>query len=177
MHAASELMGVVFQLLHCLCKGAGDDNSCLVASERSSPFEADLSRHRHLSIQFKPPKASTHDVKNVYAVWGLPVADPSAPRSLYVCGDADDYAPELEDILASALVPSSHRKQPMILRFVGGHHCSFVQSLMQHRALRLLYFLEDAARFLKHFDRNFDGYDRILILQRFVFALIQFYRI
>ena len=131
MHAASELMGVVFQLLHCLCKGAGDDASCLVASEHCSPFEAELSRHRHLSIQFKPPKASTHDVKNVYAVWGLPVADPSAPRSLYVCGDADDYAPELEDILAAALVPSSYRKQPMILRFVCGCRCPLGQNLMQ----------------------------------------------
>jgi hypothetical protein len=118
MHPASELMGVVFHLLHSLCKGAGDDITCLVNSERNSPFEAELSRHRHLSIQFKPPKADVYDVKNVYAVWGLPVADPSAPRSLYVCGDSDDYAPELEDILVAALVPSSHRKQPMILRFV-----------------------------------------------------------
>ena len=116
MHAASELMGVVFQLLHSLCKGAGDDGACTVSCERNSPFEALLSRHRHLSIQFKPPKAAVYDVKNVYAVWGLPVADPAAPRSLYVCGDADDYAPELEDILVTALVPSSHRKQPMILR-------------------------------------------------------------
>jgi hypothetical protein len=116
MHAASELMGVVFQLLHCLCKGAGDDGACTANLERNSPFEALLSRHRHLSIQFKPPKAAVYDVKNVYAVWGLPVADPAAPRSLYVCGDADDYAPELEDILVTALVPSSHRKQPMILR-------------------------------------------------------------
>jgi hypothetical protein len=118
MHAASELMGVVFQLLHGLCKSAGDDNTVLVNNERNAPFEAELTRHRHLSIQFKPPKASVHDVKNVFAVWGLPVADPSAPRSLYVCGEADDYAPELEDILVSALIPSSHRKQPMILRFV-----------------------------------------------------------
>ena len=118
MHAASELMGVVFQLLHSLCKGAGDDNTVLGNTERNSPFEAELTRHRHLSIQFKPPKASVHDVKNVFAVWGLPVADPSAPRSLYVCGDADDYAPELEDILVFSLIPASHRKQPMILRFV-----------------------------------------------------------
>jgi hypothetical protein len=131
MHAASELMGVVFQLLHSLCKGAGDDNTVLVNTERNSPFEAELTRHRHLSIQFKPPKASVHDVKNVFAVWGLPVADPSAPRSLYVCGEADDYAPELEDILVSALIPSSHRKQPMILRLVKARcvFCSYSDEL------------------------------------------------
>lgn len=144
MHAASELLVVVVRLLHSLCQCAGDDSTGLGSSESSSSFEAVLSRHRHLSIQFKPPKAAAHDVKNVYAVWGLPVADPAAPRSLYVCGDADDYAPELEDILVNALVPLSHRKQPMILR-----------------ALRLLYFLEDSPRFLKHFDRNFDGFNGI----------------
>ena len=126
MHAASELMGVVFQLLHSLCKSSFDDGSFPINSERSdnAPFEAVLTRHRHLSIQFRPPKAAVHDVKNVYAVWGLPVADPAAPRSLYVCGDSDDYAPELEDILVTALVPSSHRKHPMILRF-GRHHSYF----------------------------------------------------
>jgi hypothetical protein len=117
MHAASELLVVVVRLLHSLCQCAGDDSTGLGSSESSSSFEAVLSRHRHLSIQFKPPKAAAHDVKNVYAVWGLPVADPAAPRSLYVCGDADDYAPELEDILVNALVPLSHRKQPMILRY------------------------------------------------------------
>ena len=119
MHAATELMGVVFQLLHNMCKGSVDDSVCPNNIERAAPFEALLSRHRHLSIQFKPPKAIAYDVKNVYAVWGLPVADPSAPRSIYICGDSDDYAPELEDVLASALVPSSHRKQPMVLRFFG----------------------------------------------------------
>ena len=115
MHAASELLGVVMRLLRSLCQCAGDDSAGISSSESS--FEAVMSRHRHLSIQFKPPKAATHDIKNVYAVWGLPVADPAAPRALYVCGDADDYAPELEDILVAALVPMSHRKQPMILRY------------------------------------------------------------
>jgi hypothetical protein len=116
LHSASELMGVVVHLLHSMCNNAAEDNPSPVGSESSSTFQAVLSRHRHLSIQFKPPKAAAHDVKNVYAVWGAPVADPAAPRSLYVCGDPDDYAPELEDVLVAPLVPPSHRKHPMILR-------------------------------------------------------------
>ena len=61
-------------------------------------------------------------------VWGLPVGDPAAPHSLYVCGDADDYAPELEDLLVTALVPSSHRKQPMILRLSDSRALGFLFS-------------------------------------------------
>jgi hypothetical protein len=157
MHEASELMGAVHHLLRSLCKSPGDEGTVAVGSDWSFPFKAVLSRHPQLSIQFKPPKAASYDIKNVYAVWGAAAADPAAPRSLYVCGEPDDYAPELEDLLAAAVVPAPHRKQPATVRSANSSACLVQKFPMRYRALRLLYFLEDPVRFLKHFERSFHG--------------------
>ena len=47
----------------------------------------------------------------------------------------------------------------------------FFLNQVQYRALRLLYFLEDPPRFLKHFDRNFDGYNSVMTMSHFCNAL------
>lgn len=127
-----------------------------------------LFKHDTLAVSFKTPKMNDFQKRKVFALWGaipssfvidsasrgatateLPLGFNFHPsKAMLLSGDSDDYAPELEDLLLQYICDAMRIKRAQI------------ESKPEHE-LRLVAFLEDKEKFLKHFRRSFDGYLKV----------------
>eukprot|EP00797_Seminavis_robusta_P006927 Sro146_g067520.2 (654) ;mRNA; f:42256-44217 len=117
-----------------------DGNSFL-----SSTYEPPLMiRHESLSREFQGPGMQSPSSTPLYAVFGR-APKITKSRCILVCGDADDYLLELEDLIA---------------QHVGARAGSaFVQSKPWRAAARLLSHLENDKTFTKFVKRYFEDFE------------------
>ena len=107
-----------------------------------------LVKYNSLQLKFTTPKTvSTADdsIGNIVvnAIWG-PVSE--GDRPLFVAGDADDYAAEIEGLVLSAICSHYYPHQPP-------------PSLQwPAKVLHLLHHLEDGEKFLKYLHRDFSPF-------------------